>query len=185
MSENEGFGSLDDAANELTDSVGSAVSVVGVFSNELTRMRSTLAATGQDVATLEKGLSKGLRKAFDGVVFGSSSMSDALRTVATSLINTTYNAAMKPVTNHLGGLLSQGVGNLVGKLLPFADGAPFSQGRVMPFATGGVVSSATPFGMRGGMGLWAKQGRRRSCHWRVVLMASWVCAAAVEARRKR
>jgi phage-related minor tail protein len=158
MSEDEGFGSLDNAADQLSDSVGSAVSMVGVFSGELTRMRSTLAATGQDVATLERGLSSGLRKAFDGVVFGSSSMSDALRTVATSLINTTYNAAMKPVTNHFGGLLSQGVGKLVGSILPFADGAPFSQGRVMPFANGGIVSSATPFGMRGGMGVMGEAG---------------------------
>jgi phage-related minor tail protein len=158
MSEDEGYGSLDNAADQLSDSVGSAVSMVGVFSGELSRMRSTLAATGQDVATLERGLSGGLRKAFDGVVFGSSSMSDALRTVATSLITTTYNAAMKPVTNHFGGLLSQGVGNLVGNILPFADGAPFSQGRVMPFATGGIVSSATPFGMRGGMGVMGEAG---------------------------
>ena len=132
--------------------------VAANFDTELRNMRQALSATGQDVKTLERGLSRGLRRAFDGVVFGSSSMSDALRTVATSLINTTYNAAMKPVTNHLGGLLSQGVGNLVGKLLPFADGAPFSQGRVMPFATGGVVSSATPFGMRGGMGLMGEAG---------------------------
>lgn len=158
MSENDGFDALDDAATQLSDSVGSAVSMVGVFSDELTRMRGTLAATGQDVATLEKGLSSGLRKAFDGVVFGSDSMADALRKVASSLISATYNAAMKPVTSHFGSLLSQGVGGLMGKLLPFADGAPFSQGRVMPFANGGVVSAATPFGMRGGMGLMGEAG---------------------------
>lgn len=158
MSEDEGYGSLSGAADQLNDSVGSAVSMVGVFSGELTRMRSTLAATGQDVATLERGLSSGLRKAFDGVVFGSDSMSDALRKVATSLINSTYNAAMKPVTSQFGSLLSQGVSKLVGNILPFADGAPFSQGRVMPFATGGIVSSATPFGMRGGMGVMGEAG---------------------------
>jgi phage-related minor tail protein len=158
MSEDEGYGSLDAAADGLSSSVESAVTMVGVFSGELTRMRGTLAATGQDVATLERGLSSGLRKAFDGVVFGSASMSDALKTVATSLINATYNAAMKPVTSHLGGLLSSGVGQLVSSILPFADGAPFSQGRVMPFATGGIVSSATPFGMRGGMGVMGEAG---------------------------
>jgi lambda family phage tail tape measure protein len=42
--------------------------------------------------------------------------------------------------------------------LPFADGAAFSQGRVMPFASGGIVSSATPFGMRGGMGVMGEAG---------------------------
>ena len=53
---------------------------------------------------------------------------------------------------------SQGVGSLVQGILPFADGAPFSQGRVMPFAQGGIVSTATGFGMRGGMGLMGEAG---------------------------
>ncbi|MGB0440316.1 MAG: phage tail tape measure protein, partial [Paracoccaceae bacterium] len=131
---------------------------VSGFDGELRRMRTSLAATGKDVATLEKGLSKGLRKAFDGVVFDGMKLSDALRTVAESMINTTYNAAMKPITNHFGGLISQGVGSLVQGILPFADGAAFSQGRVMPFAQGGVVSSATQFPMRGGMGVMGEAG---------------------------
>ena len=81
-----------------------------------------------------------------------------MSTVARSMVNTTYNAAMKPVSDHVGGLISQGVGSLVQGILPFADGAPFSQGRVMPFAQGGIVSTATGFGMRGGMGLMGEAG---------------------------
>ena len=69
-----------------------------------------------------------------------------------------YNAAIKPVADHMGGLLASGVGSLVQGVLPFADGAPFSQGRVMPFASGGIVSSTTPFGMRGGMGVMGEAG---------------------------
>ena len=65
---------------------------------------------------------------------------------------------MRPVTNHFGGLISQGVGSLVQGILPFANGAPFSQGKVMPFASGGVVSSATAFPMRGGTGLMGEAG---------------------------
>ena len=65
---------------------------------------------------------------------------------------------MKPVTDHFGGLISQGVGSLVQGILPFANGAPFSQGKVMPFAQGGVVSSATTFPMRGGTGLMGEAG---------------------------
>ncbi|MEL6888853.1 MAG: phage tail tape measure protein, partial [Pseudomonadota bacterium] len=122
------------------------------------RSRESLAATGKDVATLEKGLSKGLRKAFDGVVFDGLSLSDALETLATSMAQSTYNAAMKPITNHFGGLLASGVGGLMQNILPFADGAPFSQGRVMPFANGGIVSGTTPFGMRGGMGIMGEAG---------------------------
>ena len=136
----------------------STSAMVTSFDSELRRMRESLSATGKDVATLEKGMSRGLRKAFDGLVFDGQSLSDALDTVATSMINATYNAAIKPITDQAGGLLASGVGSLVQGVLPFADGAPFSQGRVMPFATGGIVSGATPFGMRGGMGVRGEAG---------------------------
>ncbi len=92
-------------------------------------MRESLAATGKDVANVEKGLSRGLRKAFDDLVFDGASLADALDGLATSMMNTTFNAAMRPVTDQVGGLLASGVGGLMQGLLPFADGAPFSQGR--------------------------------------------------------
>ena len=43
-------------------------------------------------------------------------------------------------------------------MLPFAQGGAFSQGRVMPFADGGVVRGATTFPMRGGTGLMGEAG---------------------------
>jgi len=158
MAQDDTFDGLEDGAERLNDTLGATATLVTGFDTELRRMRSALAATGKDVATLEKGLSRGLRKAFDGVAFDGMKLSDALSTVARSMVNTTYNAAMKPVTDHVGGLISQGVGSLMQGILPFADGAPFSQGRVMPFAQGGIVSTATGFGMRGGMGLMGEAG---------------------------
>ena len=158
MAQNDTFDGLEDGAERLNDTLGATATLVAGFDTELRRMRSALAATGKDVATLEKGLSRGLRKAFDGVAFDGMKLSDALSTVARSMVNTTYNAAMKPVTDHVGGLIRQGVGSLMQGILPFADGAPFSQGRVMPFAQGGIVSTATGFGMRGGMGLMGEAG---------------------------
>lgn len=158
MADFDDYGGLDDHANDLNQTLAQTSVLVSGFDGELRRMSSSLAATGQDVQTLEKGLSKGLRRAFDGVVFDGMKLSDALNTVAQSLVNTTYNAAIKPVTDHFGGLLSQGVGSLVQGILPFADGAAFSQGRVMPFAQGGVVSGATTFPMRGGTGLMGEAG---------------------------
>jgi phage-related minor tail protein len=158
MAQDDTFEGLEDGAERLNETLGATATLVAGFDAELRRMRSALAATGKDVATLEKGLSRGLRKAFDGVAFDGMKLSDALSTVARSMVNTTYNAAMKPVTDHVGGLISQGVGSLVQGILPFADGAPFSQGRVMPFAQGGIVSTATGFGMRGGMGLMGEAG---------------------------
>ena len=158
MAQDDTFEGLEDGAERLNETLGATATLVAGFGAELRRMRSALAATGKDVATLEKGLSRGLRRAFDGVAFDGMKLSDALSTVARSMVNTTYNAAMKPVTDHVGGLISQGVGSLVQGILPFADGAPFSQGRVMPFAQGGIVSTATGFGMRGGMGLMGEAG---------------------------
>ncbi|HHB81308.1 MAG TPA: phage tail tape measure protein, partial [Aliiroseovarius sp.] len=70
----------------------------------------------------------------------------------------TYNAAVKPVTDHIGGLLGSLVGSAIGGIGAFENGAAFSQGRVTPFARGGVVSQATSFPMRGGMGLMGEAG---------------------------
>ena len=158
MAQDDTFEGLEDGAERLNETLGATATLVAGFDAELRRMRSALAATGKDVATLEKGLSRGLRRAFDGVAFDGMKLSDALSTVARSMVNTTYNAAMKPVSDHVGGLISQGVGSLVQGILPFADGAAFSQGRVMPFAQGGIVSTATGFGMRGGVGLMGEAG---------------------------
>ncbi|WP_147104110.1 phage tail tape measure protein [Tateyamaria sp. syn59] len=155
---NDEIENLEENSESLRFSLSATADMVTGFDSELRRMRESLAATNKDVATLEKGLSRGLRKAFDGLVFDGMSLSDALDGLANSMINATYNAAMKPVTDHFGGLLATGAGNIFEKILPFADGAPFSQGRVMPFASGGVVSSATPFGMRGGMGVMGEAG---------------------------
>jgi len=149
---------LDAQTDGLRQTVDATSGMVTSFDSELRRMRESLAATGKDVATLEKGLSKGLRKAFDGLVFDGASLASALDNVATSMMNSTFNAAMRPVTDHLGGLLASGVGSLAQSILPFADGAAFSQGRVMPFANGGIVSGATPVGMRGGMGVMGEAG---------------------------
>lgn len=149
---------LEETTDGLRQTLDATSVMVTSFDSELRRMRESLAATNKDVATLEKGMSRGLRKAFDGLVFDGLSLSDALNSVANSMINATYNAAIKPVADQMGGLLASGVGSLVQGVLPFADGAPFSQGRVMPFASGGIVSSTTPFGMRGGMGVMGEAG---------------------------
>ncbi|KXF90486.1 phage tail tape measure protein [Phaeobacter inhibens] len=149
---------LEQQGEALSDSLGDAAGMAATFDAELRRVRAAFAATGKDAETLERGMSKGLRRAFDGVVFDGMKLSDALDTMAQSMIQTTYSAAMKPVTSHIGGLLSDGVGKLMSGILPFADGAAFSQGRVMPFAKGGIVSGPVSFPMRGGTGLMGEAG---------------------------
>jgi hypothetical protein len=171
MADDNSFDQLNGKAAGLNGTLAQTSVLVSGFDSELRRMRVSLAATGKDMATMERGLSRGLRKAFDGVVFDGMKLTDALRSVAQTMANTAYNAAVKPVTQHIGGLISQGVGALVQNVLPFEQGAPFSQGRVIPFARGGVVSAGrvqsggggivagpTHFPLRGSYGLMGEAG---------------------------
>ncbi|WP_136637455.1 phage tail tape measure protein [Pseudooceanicola onchidii] len=154
----EGFSDLQGQVEALETTLGGATGMVAGFDSELRRMRGALAETGKDVQTLERGLSRGLRRALDAAVMDGAKFSDVLGIVGRSVVNTAYSAAVKPVTDHFGGMLAQGVGGLFQGLMPFAKGGALSQGRVMPFADGGVVRGATAFPMRGGMGLMGEAG---------------------------
>ncbi len=145
-------GALEDQLASLDASLAESGVVTQAFASELDKMQSAIAATSRDAEVLSRGLSRGLRSAFDGLVFDGMRASDALEAVARSAVNTAYSAAIKPVTKHFGGLLADGLAGL------FADGASFAQGRVMPFASGGVVSGPTYFPMRGGVGLMGEAG---------------------------
>jgi hypothetical protein len=142
----------------LEIAVGQATGVLAGFEGELSRMRDSMVFTGREVNVLSSGIGSGLRRAFDGVVFDGMRLSDALRGLSQSIINTVYNVALRPVQNALGGFLANGINSLVSGMLPFAAGGAFTQGRVMPFASGGIVSQAMAFPMRGGVGLMGEAG---------------------------
>ncbi len=149
---------LDAQVEALDESLGGAAGMAAAFNGELARMRAGFAETGQDVATLERGMSRGLNSAIRGLVVEGDSLSRALEKMANSMINAAFNAAVKPVTSHVGSLLAEGVGGLMSGLLPFGKGGSFAQGRVQPFASGGIVSGPVTFPMRGGMGLMGEAG---------------------------
>ena len=153
-----GENAFDEQLAELEQSLGGARGLAAAFSQELRSMQVTMADTGREIATLKSGISGGLRRAIDGVVKDGDRLSVALREVGRSMIDAAYSAAMKPVTNHLGGLLAAGTEALIGAFNPFAAGGTFVQGRVMPFASGGIVSGPTHFPMRGGTGLMGEAG---------------------------
>ncbi len=158
MSEIDRLDAMDAEVSALEQTLGDASSMTAAFSAQLRDVQGTLGDTTRDLGNLERGFSGGLKRAFDGLVFDGLKLSDALGVVAKAMVNTAYNSATRPVTDYFGGLLANGVNGLVSGLMPFANGAPFSQGQVMPFAKGGVVSSATGFAMRGGMGLMGEAG---------------------------
>jgi hypothetical protein len=158
MAESEKLEALDVQLEELETSAGGAQVVLAAFQGELRQMQATVVDTGRDVRVLSGGISRGLRRAIDGMVFDGMKLSEALRGVAQSMADAAYNAALKPVTSHVGGLCAGGGGALMGGLSPFAQGGAFTQGRVIPFATGGVVSSPVMFPMRGATGLMGEAG---------------------------
>lgn len=140
------------------DQLGGAAEDAAKLTSSVRDMRLAFAETFKEATNLDRSLSSGLSRAFDGLAFDGLKLGDALGIVARTMIDTAYAAAIRPVANGLGSALADGIGGLVASVVPFKDGAPFSQGRVMPFALGGVVSGATTFPMRGGTGLMGEAG---------------------------
>lgn len=152
------IGTMQEQLQALEAQLGSSVSMVATFDGELARMRETLSYTGRDVNTLAGGIGGSLRKSFDGLVFDGMKLNDALKSVAKTIADTVYSIALRPVTGALSGLIAGGLGAAMGAGMPFAAGGAFSQGRVRPFAKGGVVAGPTAFPMRGGQGLMGEAG---------------------------
>jgi len=146
------FEAFEADVDALEGAMAEAGAMTAALSGEITKMQSAMAATSQDAEVLSKGLSRGLKSAFEGLVFDGFRASDALSAVARALVNTTFNAAITPVANGLSGLVTGAITGL------FANGGAFSQGRVMPFASGGVVTGPTAFPLRGGTGLMGEAG---------------------------
>ncbi|EAQ05239.1 putative phage tail minor protein [Yoonia vestfoldensis SKA53] len=158
MNDLDRLDAFDSDISALERSLGDVSAVTAAFEAQLRGTQTALSDTTRDLGNLERGFSNGLRRALDGLVLDGKTLSDVFAGLGRSMSGTVYNAALKPVTDHFGGMLAGGLNSLVSGLMPFADGAPFSQGRVMPFAKGGIVSSPTTFPMRGGTGLMGEAG---------------------------
>lgn len=153
MANKDGFDGLgDDGQAVLGKSFDQGARITAEFEAELARLRESMLYTNREVGTLTLGIGSGLRRAFEGLAFDGMKLSDALKGIARSMADTAFAVAIRPLEKALSGAIAQGVGGLVSGMLPFADGAAFTQGRVMPFAKGGVVSQPTYFPMRGADG---------------------------------
>ncbi|MFT6933383.1 MAG: phage-related minor tail protein [Paracoccaceae bacterium] len=152
------FDALEDQLERLEETLGSASTMTAAFDQELRAMQDSMLYTDREVANLSRSIGGGLRGAFDGLVFDGLRLSDALREVAQSMVDATYNAAMQPVQSAVGDALGGSVNSLLSGLLGFEKGGAFSGGRVTAFAQGGVVNGPTTFPMRGGTGLMGEAG---------------------------
>ena len=149
---------LDLALGDLEGSIASTQAMAAAFSAEMAGVGTVLAASGSEATSFTRSVGGSLRNAFDSLVFDGGRLTDVLRELSLSIANSALDAVLKPVTSQLGGLLGGGLESLMTGLLPFENGAAFSSGRVQAFAKGGVVSQATTFPMRGGMGLMGEAG---------------------------
>jgi lambda family phage tail tape measure protein len=77
-------------------------------------------------------------------------LSDIFRSIMLSLANQALSSALKPLGNI--------VGNLLANAVPSARGNVFAQGRIQPFAQGGIVNGPVMFPLRGGTGLMGEAG---------------------------
>lgn len=155
MMDKNGFEQSD---GEFGRTIGQTSQMTEAFAAELTRMRETMLLTNREVSSLTASLSGGLRRAFEGVVFDGGKLSDALKGVATTMLDTVYSVAMRPVEQAVAGSLAQSLNGLMSGVVPFSMGGAFSQGKVTPFAKGGVVGSPTHFPMRNATGLMGEAG---------------------------
>lgn len=155
MADKDGFGAGPD---QLDDDFGQTGRMTAAFEAELTRLRQQMTYTAREVGTLSSGIESGLRRSFDGLIFDGDKLSEALKGIGRSIADTVLSIAMKPVESALAGSLAGGLSGMVAGALPFAQGGAFVQGRVMPFAKGGVVTEPTHFPMRGATGLMGEAG---------------------------
>ena len=154
MIDTEDFEGLGEKIRFLEDELGGAEALVERFTYEMESLEGQVRKTQKEALGLSQVFGTSLRQAFESVAFDGSRLSDTLSGLARSMLNASYNAAMKPVTQAVGSAVSNGID----ALLPFASGGSFTQGRVMPFAKGDVIGSPTAFQMRGGTGLMGEAG---------------------------
>ena len=95
-----------------------------------------------------------LASAFEGAALKGKSLSDVLKKLALDL----SRMALEQATQAISGAVSSGIGNLIGGLVASADGNAFADGRLLPFAKGGVIASPMLFPLRGGTGLAGEAG---------------------------
>ncbi|MBI2720358.1 MAG: phage tail tape measure protein [Rhizobiales bacterium] len=110
------------------------------------QLRSDMA----DLGRLADSFGVRLVNAFALAVIQGRKLSDVLRGLALGLAQTALSQALRPLGNLLGGLLGGGIAS--------ARGNVFSGGRLVPFASGGIVNSPTLFPLRGGAGLMGEAG---------------------------
>lgn len=121
----------------LKDEYSDLPNVLKAIDIKMGETKGTISEVGDMTKLWANDLSQGLAQA----IVNAEDLGDALRNIAKSIA---------------GSLLQKLIGGWIGGL--FADGAAFQDGRVIPFAKGGIVTKPTIFPMARGMGLMGEAG---------------------------
>ncbi|MEM7243271.1 MAG: phage tail tape measure protein [Pseudomonadota bacterium] len=149
---------LDTQLASLQNSIVGTTQVSAAFQSGLENMKSSLSETDHYLQGVSNSFNSQLGTAFQDLIFEGGKLSDVLKGLAQSMINTSFDRAVSPLTGGLADAVTKGLGGLIGGLFGFKKGGAFSSGRVMPFAKGGVVTAPTTFPMRSGTGLMGEAG---------------------------
>ncbi len=125
------------AVQELLDKYSALPSVVEHINRVQQNTKKTSDEFGISAKLWANDLAQGLAQA----IVNAEDLGDALRNIAKSIA---------------GSVLQKLIGGWIGGL--FADGAAFQDGRVIPFAKGGIVTKPTIFPMAHGLGLMGEAG---------------------------
>lgn len=115
--------------------------IYGVNVEKTKELNKETKKTSDIFATIKDTVATGLTNAIEGLIDGTKTLGESLN----------------GILRQLGSMFLQfGMKSLIGGL--FADGAAFQNGRVTPYAYGGVVNRPTLFPMANGMGLMGEAG---------------------------
>lgn len=133
-----GVGSIGKAATDIKDPAAAAL-------DALKERNDRLKSSSENV-------NRSFAGTFSSIVRGSEDAASAVSKLLDSL-------ADQILTNTFTSLFGKlGLGNIFAPLVTSAQGNVFAGGRLVPFASGGIVSSPTYFPMRGGTGLMGEAG---------------------------
>jgi phage-related minor tail protein len=108
-----------------------------------------------DLDRLGRRFSNTLAKSFADVAVKGKGLNDVLRSLGLSLSQLVLKAALRPLTDQLGGALA----GLAQGGFGFAKGGALRNGLPVPFASGGVIQSPVTFPLAGGrLGLAGERG---------------------------
>lgn len=110
MDELDGLG---DRLDALDEEMGGTDAVAARFGAELAGLRRAMMGASRDAEALERSLGQGLRRAMGTAASDGLRLTDALRTVATSLVDAAHRQAVSPVARAAGSALG-GLPGLVG-----------------------------------------------------------------------